>query len=178
MADPTAGDEAVGRLIGIARRKRHRAPMEPLDCAMVSVAAGLDGDSRGAKYPRRQITVLAIEDWNDALSDLAAVTTNDGVRRPIDVHWTARRANLLVSGIRLPQARGSVMRIGSVELEVTGETTPCARMDEVVPGLRRALAPHWRGGVTCRVLTGGSIALDDCAWVTLRLRGPVRHLPG
>jgi MOSC domain-containing protein YiiM len=178
MAQPLADEEAVGRLIGIARRERHRAPMETLDRATVSVTAGIEGDSRGARYPRRQVTVLAVEDWADALSDLAAVAARAGAATPIGLHWTERRANLLVNGIVLPRGRGSLMRIGDVELEVTGETTPCARMDEAVAGLRRALAPHWRGGVTCRVLTGGPIALGDPAWVTSRIQAPVRRLPG
>ena len=36
------------------------------------------------------------------------------------------------------------------DLEVTGETDPCERMEEIQPGLFQALAPGWRGGVTCR----------------------------
>lgn len=178
MADPIVSDGALGRLIGIARRERHRAPIELIDSGAVSAEAGLEGDSRGAKYPQRQITVLAIEDWTAALMDLAAATEGDAVPRRTDLAWTARRANLLVAGVTLPQARGSLLRIGGVELEVTGQTTPCARMDEVMPGLRRSLAPNWRGGVTCRVLAGGRIAVDDRAWVALRLHAPLPRLPG
>ena len=45
-------------------------------------------------------------------------------------------------------------------LEVTYPTTPCARMDEARAGLR-ALHPEWRGGVTCKVLEGGRVAIGD-----------------
>ncbi len=72
-----------------------------------------------------------------------------------------RRANLLVEGIALPQRAGQVFRIGEVRLLVTGECDPCSRMDEQVPGLRIALTPAWRGGLTCKVLSGGRIALGD-----------------
>jgi len=51
-------------------------------------------------------------------------------------------------------------------------------MEEAHPGLLRALAPDWRGGVTCRVLQAGAIAVGDRVAVTLRkTERPVR-LPG
>jgi MOSC domain-containing protein YiiM len=65
-----------------------------------------------------------------------------------------------------------------VRLEVTAQTTPCARMDETWPGLRRALAPDWRGGVTARVITGGAIALGDPVRVVSEVAPPKVHLPG
>jgi MOSC domain-containing protein YiiM len=34
-------------------------------------------------------------------------------------------------------------------------------MDEQCPGLKRALQPDWRGGVSCTVLQGGAVALGD-----------------
>ena len=47
--------------------------------------------------------------------------------------------------------------MGDALLEITGETDPCARMEQVHKGLFQALARHWRGGVTCRVLKGGEL---------------------
>jgi hypothetical protein len=52
-------EHARGRLIGIARRAAHRAPMETLKSALVSVGAGVEGDYKAAKHPRRGVTVLA-----------------------------------------------------------------------------------------------------------------------
>jgi MOSC domain-containing protein YiiM len=42
----------------------------------------------------------------------------------------------------------------------------------------RALYPDWRGGVTCRVLEGGRVAIGDP--VAVLVSPPVRHvcLPG
>jgi MOSC domain-containing protein YiiM len=34
-------------------------------------------------------------------------------------------------------------------------------MDELAPGLRAALTPDWRGGVTGRVIADGTIAVGD-----------------
>ena len=145
-----------GRLIGIARRPARHAPMETVDEIDISLERGVEGDHKGAKFKRRAVTILAREDWETALADLAA---SGGEARPLD--WTARRANLLVEGVRLPRAIGATLRIGPVLLEVTYPTTPCARMDEAREGLRRALHPEWRGGVTCQVLEGGRVAIGD-----------------
>lgn len=123
------------------------------ECAegLVTVARGLEGDFKGAKYRQRQITVLACEAWEAALSEIDHATLS----------WTARRANLPVAGVRLPRAVGGVVRIGPVHREVTGQTYPCLRMDEACPGLLRALAKDWRGGVTTRVIQGGAIRPGD-----------------
>ena len=84
-----------------------------------------------------------------------------------EVLWTARRANLLVEGLDLLEATGAQLRVGGAVLEVTGETKPCGRMDQEAAGLRNTLVPGWRGGVTCRVLTGGLIRVgDDAEMVT------------
>ncbi|WP_210186217.1 hypothetical protein [Hyphomicrobium sp. CS1GBMeth3] len=104
--------------------------MEELSSGTITVDAGLEGDHKGPKFPRRRITVLAREDWEAALGELSG---SDGaaVRLP----WTTRRANLFVEGVRLPRARGGILQIGPVKLEITNPTQPCGRMDEAYPTL-------------------------------------------
>jgi MOSC domain-containing protein YiiM len=92
-------------LIGIARKSKPRAPMEPLEQVTVTTELGVDGDYRG-KLRRRQVTILAEEGWQAAINDIA---------RP-DLPWTTRRANLLVRGIDLPREKGSKIKIGTVHL--------------------------------------------------------------
>ena len=102
--------------------------MQELERGSISVERGLEGDHKGAKFPRRQITVMAIEAWreaNAALPDLAGCQA---------LAWTVRRANLLVEGVALPRAKGGLLAIGDVELEITDQTVPCGRMDEAHPG--------------------------------------------
>jgi MOSC domain-containing protein YiiM len=159
-----------GRLIGIAWRPARRAPMQTVDRVLISTERGVEGDHKGAKFKRRAVTILAREDWEAALADLGIGSET--------LDWTARRANLLVEGVRLPRALGATLRIGPVLLEVTYPTTPCARMDEARPGLLRALYPEWRGGVTCRVLEGGEVAIGDAVSVVQSPPERQRRLPG
>lgn len=156
-----------GQLVGIARRSARLMPMEEVNSAIISVAAGLEGDHKGARFPDRQVTVLSVEAWL-----LAA----DEAGKPA-LPWTSRRANLLVEGVCLPRAAGGVLRVGEVTLEVTGQTVPCKRMDDALPGLRKALHPDWRGGVTCRVREGGLVKLRDQVEVLVSPPQRVIRLP-
>ncbi len=127
----------------------------------MTVEAGLEGDLRG-RPGRRQITILAREAWEQACAELGQA-----------LDWTVRRANLLVEGLDFADSTGSQLSIGpSVVLEITGETEPCRRM-EIHSGLRAALAPGWRGGVTCRVVRGGLIRAGD----PVVLRAPALAAP-
>lgn len=158
-----------GRLVGIARRDARRAPMEEVETIAISLAAGLDGDHKGARFPQRQVTVMAIEAWRAALQDLPGTP---------NLPWTARRANLLVEAVDLPRAKGGLIAIGAVQLEVTNKTVPCGRMDEAHVGLLKALHPDWRGGVTCRVVSAGVVQIGDGVEI---LHSPPEHrirLPG
>jgi len=143
-----------GRLIGIARKPRSRGQVELLDHAAVGVDTGIAGDHRGAIRPgksgRRQVTIMAAEDW-------VAVTAELGKT----IGWEQRRVNLLSEGIDLPREPGSRLRIGGVVLEITGECDPCSRMEEIATGLKGALIPGWRGGRISKVIEGGTIALGD-----------------
>jgi MOSC domain-containing protein YiiM len=158
-----------GRLIGIAVRPGYREPMRLLERAHIASGGGVEGDYKGAKHPRRGVTVLAREAWEAALADIGA---EDG-----DLPWTARRANLFVEGVGLPRAVGGVVRIGTAVLEVTYPTTPCKRMDEARSGLLRALYPDWRGGITCRVSESGEVALGDAVEVIVSPPERKRKLP-
>lgn len=144
-----------GRLIGIAVRSARRRPMQLVERASVTPETGIEGDHKGAKLKTRQVTLLALEDWQAALADL------DPANGPADLPWTARRANLLTESVVLPAASGAVLVIGSVKIEVTKPVFPCTRMLEAHADLMRALAPDWRGGIAGRVIEGGEFAVGD-----------------
>jgi MOSC domain-containing protein YiiM len=139
----------MGKLIGIAKATELRAPLREFESSNVTVEAGIDGDARGRKL-NRQVTVLFRESWDDACGAL-------GVELP----WTTRRANLLVAGVDAPQSAGGKIHIGDVTLEIMFETEPCMLMEQAHTGLKAALTPKWRGGVCCKVVSGGKIAVGD-----------------
>ncbi|MGI9422008.1 MAG: MOSC domain-containing protein [Hyphomicrobiaceae bacterium] len=167
-----ANGPTEGRLVGIARRDQRRAPMEEIACGDITVDGGLAGDHKGPKFPKRRITIMTCEDWRDALDALAANAA------PVDLPWTVRRANLLVQGVRLPRGSGGLVKVGPVVLEVTFPALPCRRMDEAYAGLRKALHPDWRGGVTCAVRQGGHIRINDRVEILSTPPEPDRRLPG
>lgn len=137
-------------LKGIAYRSKPKAVMLESQGLEVTPERGIEGDCRG-RPGKRQVTVLSLEAWQKACAEVNA-----------DLHWTTRRANLLVEGLALgPESAGKIIRIGDLQLLVTRETDPCRRMDQAHAGLKRALLPQWRGGVCCRVISGGRIAPGD-----------------
>ena len=151
-----------GKVLAIARRAKTRAPMELVESTPITMDAGVRGDLRGAPNEiigkltghegNRQVTVLTREGWEAACAALGR-----------DLPWTARRANILVEGLAVAEEAGRTIRIGDAALLITGETEPCERMDQQTEGLRAALTPDWRAGVTCRVTAEGSIAVGDVA---------------
>lgn len=151
MTHPTSGS-----LIGLARHGARGAPMEEMAHGLIVEDYGLTGDNKAGKSRKRQITVLAKDAWEATLMDLAK-RAGSAVVLP----WTTRRANLYVADFVLPQAPGGFLHVGPVTLEITGCTDPCSRMDKAYPGLMTALYPDWRGGVTCRVIAGGTVRLGD-----------------
>jgi len=139
----------MGKLVGIARREKKRAPMDTLEAAELSEQTGVNHDFRG-KPGKRQVTVLSADVWQAVCEELGE-----------NLPWTTRRANLLVEGLELPRGTGDIIEIGRVTLLVTMEMDPCSRMEEQCPGLKNALQPDWRGGVTCQIISGGSIRIGD-----------------
>ncbi len=122
--------------------------MDAVSEATLIEGQGVSGSVGRSK--RRQVTILAREDWDTALVDAGA--TADPSRR---------RANILISGLQLADTRGRVLLIGDARVAVGGELTPCERMEEIAAGLQAALKPGWRGGVFGQVLSGGVVRVGD-----------------
>jgi MOSC domain-containing protein YiiM len=122
--------------------------MDLVSSATLVDGRGLSGNADQGR--RRQVTIIEREVWEQLMQQLNASAS------PIE-----RRANLMVSGIPLAGSRDRVLRIGSCRLRIAGETRPCERMDEAVPGLRAAMGVNGAGGVFAQVIEGGVIAVGD-----------------
>jgi len=143
-----------GLLEAIWIKRARRGSMDPVSTATLVAGRGLAGNADQGR--RRQVTLIEREKWEDLMRQMDAA-----------VPPSARRANLMVSGIHLAESRDRVLRIGAVRFRVGGETRPCERMDEALPGLREAMKPGWAGGVFAEVLDDGVIAVgDDVEWET------------
>jgi MOSC domain-containing protein YiiM len=142
----------MGKLLAIWARKKWGGEMTSLNEANLVAGKGLTEDvSFGG---RRQVTIIEKEKWQ-------AVTEKLNTDLPPE----SRRANLLVSGINLEETKGRVLRIGECRIQISGETKPCAAMDERLPGLKNALKPDWNGGAFGKVLDTGKIFVgDEVVW--------------
>ena len=141
-----------GRLEQIWLKRAHYGPMDPVSRAVLVEGKGVrDSANYGSA---REVTLISLERWLALTSELG-----------VDVDPSARRADLLVSGVDLEQSRGRFLKIGECLLEIAGEVRPCERMDAACRGLRDVMSPHWGGGAWGHVIRTGEIRLaDPVAW--------------
>lgn len=140
----------IGRVDWIGIRPLRRGPMSIVDSVAVDPKVGLVGDRYSGRSGARHVTLIQAEH----LPVIAAC-----VGRP-EVLPELLRRNIVVSGINLLALKGKILRIGEIELEVSGLCHPCSRMEEILgPGGYNAVRGH--GGVTARVMTTGVVSLGD-----------------
>jgi len=145
-----------GRVEWIGISAHRRSEIQECDQVLVHAGTGIEGDHRAAGQPdgNRQITLIQQEHLLGVaqLIEPAAVTPIDPARL---------RRNLVISGVNLLALKDIVFRIGAeVELQGTGPCVPCSRMEENLgTGGYNAMRGH--GGITARVLKGGTIAVGD-----------------
>lgn len=138
----------MGRLEQIWIKRAHRGLMDPTPAAMLEAGKGLIGS---ANYGgRRHVTIISVERWAELMALLRA-----------DIDPSARRANLMVSGIELAETRDRVLRVGSCRLLIGGETHPCERMEEAHAGLQDAMESRWGGGAWAQVERGGEVHVGN-----------------
>jgi MOSC domain-containing protein YiiM len=120
--------------------------MDPVAGATLVAGRGLVGNADQGR--RRQVTIIEREVWDRLMHQIGGA-----------VPPSARRANLMISGLSLAGERNRVLRVGDCRIRLLGETRPCERMDEALPGLREAMKVGWGGGSFGEVLDDGRVAV-------------------
>ena len=143
----------MAEVVSIHRAAVKDGVAEPLREAVVREDYGIEGDWRSRGGKDRQVTLIEEE-------ALLAV----GERLGAPVKPGASRRQVVVRGLPLNATVGQVLRVGDVELQVTGLADPCDNMERTIgPGARAALED--RGGVCARVLRGGTLRVGDAVRV-------------
>ncbi|SFD00881.1 MOSC domain-containing protein [Bosea sp. CRIB-10] len=124
--------------------------MTSVETAVADAGQGLLGDRYNGRSGSRQVTLIQREHLGAIASHLGLdLVAPDQLRR-----------NIVVEGINLAALKDHHFRLGSALLAWTGECHPCSRMEEAFgPGGYNAVRGH--GGITARVIEGGTIAIGD-----------------
>jgi MOSC domain-containing protein YiiM len=140
--------DTTGRLEASWLQRMRRGPMDAVERAVLQAQQGLVGNTD--QGGRRQVTLLEQEVWQALMAQV-------GSTLPPSI----RRANLLLSGIRLIKSRQRILGLGACRIRILGETKPCERLEEACPGLQKAMYADWAGGAFGEGLDEGEIAVGD-----------------
>ena len=157
-----------GRVEWIGIRPEKRAPVQAVPAVTVRQNKGLAGDHYGGTSGTRDVTLIQAEH----LPVIAALVGRDAVD-PAEL-----RRNLVVSGLNLLALKDHQVQIGehpdAVVLLVTGQCHPCSKMETALgPGGYNAVRGH--GGLTARVIRGGTIRVGDAVRVLTEALVPESH---
>jgi MOSC domain-containing protein YiiM len=138
----------AGKLEAIWLKRGRGGPMDAVKRVTLVAQQGLVGNTD--QGGRRQVTLIEQEVWQALMDQVGA-----------SLDPAARRANLMLSGIRLAHTRNRVLQVGNCRLRILGETKPCEQMDEAWAGLRAAMVDNWAGGAFAEILDDGEITVGD-----------------
>ncbi|WP_460985284.1 MOSC domain-containing protein [Spirosoma fluminis] len=151
----------AGRVEWIGIRPERATAVEVVPSAEVSIKKGILGDHYSGQSGNRHVTLIQAE-------HLPVVAALMG-RHALDPGLLRR--NLVVSGINLLALKDQQIQIGDsdhdpVVLQITGQCHPCSKMETTLgPGGYNAMRGH--GGMTAKVLQGGTIRVGDKVTVLL-----------
>ena len=143
-----------GSVEWIGIRSARKLPLTPVEQTEAKTGIGLEGDHYAKINGKRQVTLIQAEH----LEAVASMLGIDAVKPE-----TTRR-NIVVRGINLLALKDKHFKLGDVTLAFTSLCHPCSRMETLLgPGGYNAMRGH--GGITARVLHGGSIRVGDVVGV-------------
>lgn len=137
-----------GKLEAIWLKTSRNGRMDPVDEIIAVKDRGLEGN---ADFDRsRHITLIEKEVFDSLKNELGD-----------NVDPSMRRANFLLSGIRLKDSKNRILIVGDLRIQIRGETKPCMVMDQSFSGLKDALMPNWMGGAHGSILNGATVRVGD-----------------
>ena len=141
----------TGTVHWIGLRPKRREPLTVVDHAIATAGKGLQGDHRSQRPgSKRQVTFIQAEHLKQVGEALGQGPADPGLTR----------RNVVVQGIDLLTLQQARFRVGQATFEGTGLCVPCERMEENLgPGGLQAMYGH--GGITARIVDGGSIRTGD-----------------
>jgi MOSC domain-containing protein YiiM len=132
-------------------------PLQAVDKIHAEAGKGIVGDARifGGKDrkgqpSRRQISLMAREEIAQHAATLGLPAVPPG----------AVRANIETTGVDLMSLLGQEAQVGNAVRLFYEAHTPCGRMDQVAPGLRK-LMEDGRQGIMAQVIRSGDIRVGD-----------------
>lgn len=144
------GAPQVGRIEWIGLRPKYMSPLEGVELAEAVVDRGLIGDHYAETGGSdRQVTLIQHEHF---------AVMSGILNRKVEPGQTRR--NVVVSGLNLSVLKKAKFQVGNVVMQATGNCAPCSRMEaNLGPGGYAAMVGH--GGITARILIGGTIRVGD-----------------
>jgi MOSC domain-containing protein YiiM len=139
-----------GTVEWIGLRPARRAAIVAVPAAELVAGKGFAGDRYANVGGARQVTLVAAE----SLAAIASHLGRDGVAAE------ALRRNVVVRGINILALKGRRFRIGDAVLDASGECHPCSRLEETL-GTGGYNAARGLGGITARVVAGGTVRIGD-----------------
>lgn len=148
----------VGRLEWIGLSRKRRGKVEAVQQAVLKPGTGIEGEHHAQSgHSDRQVTLIQ----HEHLAVVAALLDRNEVSPEL------LRRNLAVSGVNVLALKDKQFRIGEALLEGTGPCAPCSRMEENLgPGGYTAMLGH--GGITAKVLEGGTLHIGDAVQIVNR----------
>ena len=140
-----------GVIESISIRPKKKVELVSMNSVQITTDSAIQGDHYNKKDGNRMVTLIQQEH----LDTVANILKIDSV----DPKLTRR--NIVVSGINLLALHNRQFQIGEdVILEGTGYCHPCSRMEiNLGPGGYNAMRGH--GGITAKVIKGGTLNLND-----------------
>jgi MOSC domain-containing protein YiiM len=132
-------------------------PMQTLPEIELVVGQGIIQDrryfgrkSRHGEPGKRQVTLIEREQISEHCAVLGLSSIPPGIVR----------SNIETEGIDLSGLQGRYVRVGTAVILVGKPRDPCAKMDQIAPGLKN-LMDHGKQGVLATVVVSGTVHVSD-----------------